>query len=448
MNETNDPALKSFVEVPQEHDFPIQNLPYCAFRRPDEEQPRVGARIGDFVLDLKILEHAGYFKDTALGDTHVFCKWALNKFMAQGRAAWHGARARISELLRYDNPTLRDDEKLREKALLPIERVELQMPVEIGDYTDFYSSKHHAFNVGTMFRGPENALMPNYLWVPVGYHGRASSVVLSGTPIRRPFGQTKADDADAPVFGPSRLLDFELEMGFLTGPGNKLGEPIPIERAEEHIFGMVIVNDWSARDIQKWEYVPLGPFLGKNFATSISAWVVTMEALEPFRCAGAEQVPEPLEYLRIRHEATKPQSHAGERSGSGVQGSAYDIQLEVDLKTGTLERPHVLCRSNFKHLYWSMVQQLAHHTASGCNIRPGDLMASGTISGPTPESFGSMLELSWRGTKPIELPNGEQRRFIADGDTITMRGWCEGDGYRIGFGECEGKLLPAKGSGS
>jgi len=302
------------------------------------------------------------------------------------------------------------------------------MPVEIGDYTDFYSSKQHAYNVGCMFRGPDNALMPNYLWIPVGYHGRASSVVLSGTPVRRPCGQTKADEAEQPSFGPSRLLDFELEMGFFAGPGNALGETISIENAHKHIFGMVLVNDWSARDIQKWEYVPLGPFLAKNFATTISPWVVPMEALEPFRCAGPEQEPAPLEYLRLpKHE----------------RGWAYDIRLELALKTDRQKSPHVICRTNFNHMYWRMVQQLAHHTVSGCNVRAGDLMASGTSSGPTPESYGSMLELSWRGERPIPLPSGEERKFLADGDTVVMRGWCEGDGYRVGFGECAGKVLPA-----
>ena len=436
MNPINDPALRSFIAVGNDCDFPIQNLPYGVFKRPGEEKPRVGVRIGEFVLDLKVLEHGGVFKDTALGDNHVFCKWALNKFMSLGCEAWSSARARISELLREDNPTLRDNTELREKTLVPIEQIELCLPVEIGDYTDFYSSKHHAFNVGSMFRGPDNALMPNYTWLPVGYHGRASSVVLSGTPIRRPCGQTKADAADAPTFGPSRLLDFELEMGFFTGPATNLGEPIPIERAAEHIFGMVIVNDWSARDIQKWEYVPLGPFLAKNFATTISPWVVPMEALEPFRCEAPPQDPEPLEYLR-QEGRKKPRQ---ERPG---QGDSYDIDLEVALQTDKLTDPHVICRSNFKHMYWTMIQQLAHHTVTGCNLNPGDLLASGTISGPTPDSYGSMLELAWRGEKPLDLPGGEQRKFIADGDTVIMRGGCQGEGYRIGFGECRGTLLPA-----
>jgi len=439
MNPTTDANLKSFIDGSADSDFPIQNLPYCAFTRPDEDKPRIGVRIGEMMLDLKVLEHAGFFKDTELGETHVFCKWALNQFMAQGRAAWSSARARISELLRHDNPALRDNAELRERALLPIDRVELCMPVEIGDYTDFYSSKYHAFNVGSMFRGPENALMPNYTWIPVGYHGRASSVVLSGTPIRRPRGQTKADEADAPKFGPTRLLDFELEMGFFTGPGNKLGEPIPIDRAAEHIFGMVIVNDWSARDIQKWEYVPLGPFLAKNFATTISPYVVPLEALEPFACDAPEPDHPPLDYLR------QPSRRQAGSASAVSSGRTFDIQLEVVLETAKTGGERVLSRSNFKHLYWTMAQQLAHHSVTGCNVRPGDLLASGTISGPTPDSYGSMLELAWRGAKPIELENGELRRFIDDGDTVTMRASCEGAGYRIGFGECRGRVEPAHG---
>ena len=419
----------SFINVSPDSDFPIQNLPYGVFSRPGEGKPRCGVRIGEFVLDLKVIEHAGLLRNTPLGDEHVFCKWALNKFMGLGRSVWRPVRARISELLSADCPTLRDDSELRARAFVPIDQVVMHLPAEIGDYTDFYSSKYHAFNVGTMFRGPENALMPNYTWIPVGYHGRASSVVPSGTPVRRPCGQTKADDADTPTFGPCRLLDFELEMGFFTGPASELGTPIPIDSAHEHIFGMVLVNDWSARDIQKWEYVPLGPFLAKNFATTISPWVVTMDALEPFRTASPEQDHAPLDYLAL------PTSAAG---------WAYDIALEVALRAEGMAEPHTICRSNFKHLYWTMTQQLTHHTVTGCNIRSGDLLASGTISGPTEDSYGSMLELAWRGTKPIRLPGGGERKFIADGDTVTVRGHCRGDGYRIGFGDCTGRILPAQ----
>lgn len=424
---TTDPGLRSFVPVAAESHFPIQNLPYGVFRRAGADRPCVGVRIGDLVLDLKVLEHRGIFRDTALGDTHVFCKWSLNKFMSLGRRAWSDARQRISALLRHDNPALRDDAALRGECLLPLESVELCLPAEIGDYTDFYSSKEHATHVGTMMRGTENALQPNWLWLPVAYHGRASSIVLSGADLRRPRGQTKADDAEQPSFGPSRLVDFELEMGFFVGPGNALGTPIPVARAREHIFGMVLVNDWSARDIQKWEYVPLGPFLAKNFGTSISPWVVTLEALEPFRCAGPAQEPPPLEYLR--------EADAG-------AGSTYDIRLEVALQPPGAA-PHVLSRSNFRHLYWSIAQQLAHHSVGGCNLRPGDLLASGTISGPTPDSLGSLLELTWRGERPLALPGGAQRKFIQDGDRITISGWCEAVGYRVGFGECTGTILPA-----
>ncbi len=426
MNPTNDPALRSFIPVSADSHFPIQNLPYGVFSVRGEDNPRVGVAIGDWVLDVSLLEARGFFDSTSLRGKGVFASPSLNRFMATGRQAWTEVRTRISELLREDEPTLRDDESLRKESLIPMDRVELRMPVEIGDYTDFYSSREHATNVGTMFRGKENALMPNYLWIPVGYHGRASSVVLSGTDLHRPVGQSKADDADSPKCGPSRLVDFELEMGFFVGAGNDLGHSIPVDSASDHIFGMTLVNDWSARDIQKWEYVPLGPFLSKSFGTSISPWVVTLEALSPFRCAGPEQDPKPLPYLH--------------RDGD----QSYDIQLEVSLQGESMSDAQVISRSNFKHLYWSMQQQIAHHTINGCNTRTGDMMASGTISGPTPDSYGSMLELSWRGEKPISFPHGEERKFIQDGDRITMTGWCQGDGYRVGFGEVTGRILPAQ----
>ncbi len=308
--------------------------------------------------------------------------------------------------------------------MLPADAVELQLPVDVGDYTDFYSSREHATNVGTMFRCAEHALMPNWLHLPVGYHGRSSSIIVSGAPVRRPQGQTRPDDAQPPVFGASRMVDFELEMGFFIGPGNASGDAVPVGEAESHIFGMVLVNDWSARDIQKWEYQPLGPFLAKNFATTISPWVVTLDALEPFRCAGPAQEPAPLENL------------CGDGDG------AFDIALEVWLAPDSGDATR-LCQSNFRYLYWSMAQQLAHHASGGCNLRTGDLLASGTISGPTDDSRGSMLELAWRGEQPLTLDSGEQRGSIQDGDTVTLTGWCQGDGYRIGFGECSGKLLPA-----
>ena len=425
MDPTHDSRLRSFIPVSEESHFPIQNLPYGVFRTVADDRPRVGVAIGNMILDLAVLEAGGVFKNAGFGEAPVFGRPSLNRFMSLGCPAWQETRRIVSRLLREDERALRDDKQLRQRALLPIEAAELCMPVEIGDYTDFYSSREHATNVGTMFRGKENALMPNYLWMPVGYHGRSSSVVLSGTDLHRPCGQTRRDADEAPVFSPSRLVDFEMEMGFFIGPGNNLGRPIPIAQASRHMFGMVLVNDWSARDIQKWEYVPLGPFLAKNFGTTISPWVVTFDALEPFRCAGPAQDPRPLPYL-----------HA-----PGNQ--AFDIHLEVGLQSASMDRPHVICRTNFKHLYWNMPQQLAHHTITGCNLRPGDLLASGTISGPTPESYGSMLELSWRGERPIRLPNGEERKFIEDGDRITMTGWCQGDGYRVGFGAATGRILPA-----
>jgi fumarylacetoacetase len=384
----------------------------------------VGVAIGDFILDVSLIEEGGLLVP-APRNAPLFQRPALNGFLAAGPGAWRAVRARISQLLRAEEPALRDHPVLSRQAVIPASEVEMLLPVHIGDYTDFYSSRQHATNVGIMLRGADNALMPNWLHLPVAYHGRASSVVVSGTDIRRPCGQTKADAAPAPSFGPSRSLDFELEMGFFTGPGNSLGEPIPIANAAEHIFGMVLVNDWSARDIQKWEYQPLGPFLAKNFATSISPWIVALEALEPFRCAGPVQDPVPLPYLQSQGDW------------------AFDIHLEVWVRGAKMDKPHRICATNFKHMYWNMAQQLAHHTVNGCNIRPGDLLASGTISGPTPDSFGSLLELAWKGTKPIAFPNGETRTFLQDGDTVTMTAWCQGDGYRVGFGEVTGTILPA-----
>jgi fumarylacetoacetase len=329
----------------------------------------------------------------------------------------------IQNLLREDNHELRDNKELNEKCFVKITDVEMLMPVEIGDYTDFYSSKEHATNVGIMFRGKENALLPNWLHLPVAYHGRASSVVISGTDIIHPLGQFKPADKDIPEFGKSKEMDFELEVGFLIGERSKLGEPISVNEANKYIFGMVLVNDWSARDIQRWEYVPLGPFLAKNFATSVSPWIVTLDALEPFKTEGPNQNPEPLSYLKTNGNPS------------------YDIKLEVYIKTQKLSEPYLISKSNFKYLYWNIFQQLAHHTVNGCNIRTGDLMASGTISGVEKSSFGSMLELAWKGTEPIKLPNGEERIFLQDGDTIIIKGYCQGDGYRIGFGEVSGKII-------
>jgi len=421
-------SLRSFVDVPADSHFPIQNLPFGIFRPSAGLTPRIGVAIGDAVLDLSVLVDRGLLNGRALGSGDALRQPTLNAFMALGPTAWREARSRLTQLLGADEATLRDDAAVRKAAFHPQSRVEMLLPAKIGDYTDFYSSREHATNVGVMFRGPDNALQPNWLHLPVGYHGRSSSVVVSGTDVRRPMGQTKDADADRPTYGPSRLMDFELEMGFFVGPGNALGEPVPIADAMEHIFGMVLVNDWSARDIQKWEYVPLGPFLGKNFGTSISPWVVTMDALGPFRCAGpAQSDPDPLEYLRNPGDC------------------AYDIRLEVTLQSEKMTEPATLATSNFKYMYWSICQQLAHHTVNGCNSQPGDLYGSGTISGPEKHERGSMLELSWRGTETIELPNGEERKFLADGDTVTMTGWCERDGVKVGFGEVTGKLLPARG---
>jgi fumarylacetoacetase len=420
-----DTSLRSFIEVEESSHFPIQNLPYGVFRPSGGGPPRVGVAIGDFVVDLAVLEEENLFDHADLRASKPFSRASLNTFMGLGRDAWRSARSSLIDLLKSGSTTIADNESLRTRAILPMDSVEMMLPVEVGDYTDFYSSREHATNVGTMFRGADNALMPNWLHLPVGYHGRSSSVIVSGEPIRRPCGQLKPDDS-APTYGPSRLLDFELEMGFFTGTETKLGEPVAIDRADEHIFGMVLVNDWSARDIQKWEYVPLGPFLGKSFATSISPWVVTMDALEPFRCSGPDQAPEPLPYLKQPRMST------------------FDINLEVSIMPESKDAATVVCRSNFKYLYWSVYQQLAHHTVNGCNIRPGDLMASGTISGPDKSSFGSMLELTWRGTEPIEMPDGSTRKFIQDGDTVIMTGWCEGDGFRVGFGDVDAEILPAQ----
>lgn len=418
--------MKSFIKVDPESHFPIQNLPYGVFRPRSGGDPRIGVAIGDYVLDLAALAAAGYFTAISLADQKIFNQPSLNAFMALGREVWREVRGRIQHLLSEDEPTLRDNTELRKLALMHQRDVEMLLPAQIGDYTDFYASKEHATNVGMMFRGKENALMPNWTHLPVGYHGRASSVVLSGTDVRRPNGQMKPADAVSPLFGPCLQLDFELEIGWFIGPGNEMGKPVSIENAEEQIFGLVLVNDWSARDIQSWEYQPLGPFLAKNFATSISPWVVPFDALKPFRVAGPKQDPAPLPYLQA--------------TGSG----AFDIHLEVFLQGERMTERHRITASNFRYLYWSMAQQIAHHTVGGCNLRPGDLLASGTISGPEKETRGSLLELTWRGTEPILIGNGEKRVWLEDGDQLTITGWCQGEGYRIGFGEVTGRVLPAE----
>ena len=420
MSKANDPKLKSWVEVKPGSDFPIQNLPFGIFKTADRSA-RAGVAIGEYILDL--LAVAPLFR--LLGfDTNVFNQKTLNDFIALGKPVTNAMRERISELLNAENGELRDNKELREKALLKQSEAQMLLPVNVPNYTDFYSSREHATNVGTMFRDPKNALLPNWLHLPVGYHGRASSIVVSGTPIHRPKGQTKADDQESPSFGPSRLLDFELEVAFVIGKETQLGESISTAKAEEYIFGLLLFNDWSARDIQKWEYVPLGPFLAKNFGSTTSPWIVTLEALEPFKSESPKQDPEVLPYLKFE----------GEKN--------YDINLQVDIVTpgGTSK---TVSNSNFKYMYWNMCQQLAHHTVNGCNIQVGDLYASGTISGPTPDSYGSMLEISWSGKNPVQMPDGTERKFILDNDTVVMKGYCEKAGVRIGFGECSGKILPA-----
>ncbi|MEX3940272.1 fumarylacetoacetase [Paraburkholderia sp. BR10937] len=424
---TLDARRKSWVESANDAqcDFPIQNLPFGVFSDTNNATARVGVAIGDLVADLAVLHEAGLLRLPANAQQDVFARAALNDFIALGRETWRSVRVQLSSLLARETATLRDDAALRQRAFVKLADAKLHLPVQIPGYTDFYSSKEHATNVGSMFRDPKNALLPNWSEMPIGYNGRASSVVVSGTPVRRPNGQLKLPDQERPVFGACRKLDIELETGFIVGRGNALGEPIACEDAEDHIFGMVLLNDWSARDIQQWEYVPLGPFNSKGFATTISPWVVTLDALEPFRVAQPVQEPQPLEYLR----------HEGDH--------AFDISLEVRMQPEGAAEATTIARTNFRYMYWSMAQQLAHHTVAGCNTRVGDLMGSGTISGPTPDSFGSLLELTWNAKNPLELKSGGTRGFIEDGDELTLAGWCQGDGYRVGFGACVGKILPA-----
>jgi fumarylacetoacetase len=408
---------------PKKSDFPIQNIPFGVFLTRDDIIT-IGTRIGETAIDLGALHQLGYFKGIELVDD-IFLQDTLNDFIADGRKTWRLVRNRISDLFLDGNDELRKNKDHCKEVLFRLDEIEMQLPVDVGDYTDFYASKEHATNVGSLFRDPENALLPNWLHIPIGYHGRSSSIVPSGTPVRRPIGQTKPGDDGKPGFGPSKLLDFELEMAFITTATNDLGKRVPIKDAEENIFGLVLFNDWSARDIQAWEYVPLGPFLGKSFASTISPWIVTLDALEPFRTEGPKQDPEPLPYLQQK----------GKKN--------FDIHLQAAIQPkGSKET--VVANSNFKYMYWSIAQQLTHHTVNGCNVRSGDMMGSGTISGPTEDSYGSMLELSWKGTKPVKLNDGSERKFIQDGDTVIMRGYCEKDGLRLGFGECSGKVLPAK----
>ena len=419
----NNPNRKSWLKVDKNSDFPIQNIPFGVFLTKDDITT-IGTRIGNFAIDLAALHQLGYFEGIPLTND-MFMQDTLNDFISDGRTTWRLVRNRIADIFDEKNPKLKEKMKHRNEVIFDINEVEMLLPVEIGDYTDFYSSKEHATNVGTMFRDPDNALLPNWLHIPVGYHGRSSSIIVSGTKIRRPKGQILPAGADKPVFGPSKLVDFELEMGFITTDTNKLGKSISIDDAEDYIFGMVLLNDWSARDIQKWEYVPLGPFLSKSFASTISPWIVTMDALQPFRVNGPEQNPKPLPYLQ--------------QEGN----NGYDINLQAALKPKKQEET-VVSNTNFKYMYWTMNQQLTHQTVNGCNVRSGDLYGSGTISGPTKDSYGSMLELTWKGDHPIKMSDGSERKFINDGDTVILRGYCKNKDVRLGFGECKGKIRKAK----
>lgn len=421
MFKSNNPKLKSWVEVPKDSDFPIQNLPFGIFKT-KYLSPVAGVAIGNYVVDLVYLHENGYLDGLGL-PAGIFNQKYLNEFFGLGRKKVREVRERISELLRHDNDEM--NKAAREIALIHMDEVQMQLPVKVQNYTDFYSSEEHATNVGSMFRDPKNALLPNWKHIPVGYHGRASSIVVSGTSIHRPKGQIKFPDQDFPVFSSTKKLDFELEIAFITCQETKLGDSVHIKDAEDYMVGFVLFNDWSARDIQNWEYVPLGPFLAKNFASTISPWVVTLDALEPFRTAGPQQIPHVLPYLAFE----------GQKN--------FDILLEVLIRPENSTET-VVCRSNFKYMYWNTSQQLAHHTVNGCNIQVGDMYASGTISGPSPGSYGSMLELSWNGQKPLHMPDGTERTFINDGDTVIMRGRAEKDGVRIGFGNCSGKIIPSK----
>jgi fumarylacetoacetase len=412
--------MQSWLKIDKKSDFSIHNIPFGIFSI-NAQKPRVASILGDQIIDLSVLAGLGFFDEIKF-DKNTLYQSTLNPFISIGKPLTSAVRTTIQSLFSLENETKKN---LVSQSLIPVSEVKLHLPIHIPNYTDFYSSREHATNVGIMFRDPANALLPNWLHLPVGYHGRASSIVVSGTPILRPKGQTKADDQPLPTFGPSKLLDFELEMAFIIGKPTELGESVPIQNAEDYIFGLALFNDWSARDLQKWEYVPLGPFLGKNFGSSLSPWIVTLEALAPFRVPTPNQEPAPLPYLQFD----------GEKN--------YDIELSVDITTEKGDTKTV-SNSNFKYMYWNMCQQLAHHTINGCNIEIGDLYASGTISGPTPDSYGSMLEISWGGKKPITMPDGTERKFLLDGDTLTLRGFGQKGDVRVGFGEVSGKILPAK----
>ncbi|NVO20342.1 MAG: fumarylacetoacetase [Bacteroidetes bacterium] len=414
--------MKSWIEIKENSDFSMENIPFGIGNIPGSG-PKVCTRIGDTLIDISMLSKLGYF-DQLGRDEDVFDKEVLNPFIAKGKSFTCGVRTIIFECFIHGGASENESSLLNERALYPADSIEMLMPLDVGDYTDFYSSREHATNVGVMFRDPENALLPNWLHLPVGYHGRASSIIVSGASIHRPKGQIKPADSPLPVFGPTRQLDFELELAFVVGKNTSLGQSVPVAEAESYIFGLLLFNDLSARDIQAWEYVPLGPFLSKNFGSVVSPWVVTMDALKPFRVPGPMQEPEVLPYLRTEGD------------------NNIDINLEVSIQAA--DQPEfTVCKSNFRYMYWSMSQQLAHHTVNGCNIRIGDLYASGTISGPEEGSFGSMLELTWRGTRPIILPDGSERKFIDDGDTIIIRGHCHKENLRVGFGEAVVTILPS-----
>lgn len=417
-------ALKSFIEYGSEHPFPLENIPYGVFINTQTNEKHCCTRIGDHVIDLSVLHEHGYFKgDILQKHDNVFASKHLNDFMALGKAAWSEARHIIQNLF-AEGSDFKNEDVVQSKCFFAHDKIQLTLPVYVRDYTDFYSSKNHAYNVGCIVRGPDNALQPNWSHLPVGYHGRASSIVLSGEDVRRPKGQVSADKM-TPTWSDCKRLDFELEMGAYVGVGNEQGTPIKVSKAADHIFGLCLLNDWSARDIQVWEYVPLGPFGAKNFSTTISPWIVTLEALEPFKINLPEQDPEPLPYLKEQ------------------QPYSFDIELSVGIKSESMKEPHNVSVSNFKHLYWSINQQLTHHAVTGCNMSTGDLLGSGTISGTTKAEYGSMLELSWAGKEKVSLGNDEERVFLKDGDTVYMTGACKGNGYTIGFGECIGKVIPA-----
>nr|WP_201628717.1 fumarylacetoacetase [Psychrobacter maritimus] len=422
-----DKNLTSFIDIATDSDFSIHNLPYGIFSDAKDatgnNNRRAGVAIGEQVLDLSVLEAEGLL---SLADGPYFDQPTLNAFIDSGRDNWTKARTIIQMLLSADNDTLRDNADLQQKALFKQADVTMHLPVQVPGFTDFYSSKEHATNVGTMFRDPNNALLPNWTEMPVGYNGRASTVIVSGTDVIRPSGQLKPNADDRPIFSPCKRLDFELETAFVVGKGNNIGQPIAVDEAADHIFGMVLLNDWSARDIQKWEYVPLGPFNAKTFASEVSPWIVTMDALAPFKTSCPTQEPKPLAYLNEK-----------------ASDSSFDITLSVELLPENADEATLVCETNFKYMYWSMAQQLTHHTITGCKVEVGDMMGSGTISGPTPDSYGSMLEIAWNATKPVTLKGGETRSFIEDGDTVIMKGYSEKDGIRVGFGEVRGKVLPA-----